>query len=189
MRLYPVGGAKSFSDEYPRKASNKKKNTSKASRITVDIVTGKETVCIYFDPASAIGFTPPSEEWVGEHLYVPASIVKREDETGIVHVKIPSGETFKLPQSSAINISAQADEGYDDILKLHDFSEMSLVHTLRVRYNRDDIYTLVGPILISINPYKWVEGLYNDELIAACHGKQKVLSLLDIPRFIGVTGS
>ena len=37
-----------------------------------------------------------------------------------------------------------------------------MLHTLRVRYMRDEVYTLVGPILISINPYKWIDDLYSE---------------------------
>ena len=37
-----------------------------------------------------------------------------------------------------------------------------MLHTLRVRYLRDEVYTLVGPILISINPYKWIDDLYSE---------------------------
>jgi myosin heavy subunit len=57
----------------------------------------------------------------------------------------------------------------DDILKLCEFSEMSLLHSLRVRYARDDIYTFVGPILISINPYKKIPNFYGDEQIVEYH--------------------
>ena len=52
-------------------------------------------------------------------------------------------------------------EGVNDILHLNNFSEMSLIHTLRTRYQQDHIYTWVGPILVAINPYKWAPGLYS----------------------------
>ena len=29
-----------------------------------------------------------------------------------------------------------------------------LLHTLRLRYARDDIFTAIGPVLIVVNPYK-----------------------------------
>ena len=51
-------------------------------------------------------------------------------------------------------LPAQDDVGVDDILSLKHFSEMSLLHTLRIRYARNDVYTSVGSILISVNPYK-----------------------------------
>lgn len=46
---------------------------------------------------------------------------------------------------------------------------MSLLHSLRVRYARDDIYTFVGPILISINPYKKIPNFFNEEKMVCYH--------------------
>ena len=37
-----------------------------------------------------------------------------------------------------------------------------------MRYLQDEIYTFVGPILISINPFKYIEKLYQPELMATC---------------------
>lgn len=39
-------------------------------------------------------------------------------------------------------------------MHLPQITEASLLHSLRLRYNRDDVYTNAGPILISVNPYK-----------------------------------
>ena len=33
-------------------------------------------------------------------------------------------------------------------------SDATLLHNTRQRYLRDDIYTYVGPILVSVNPFK-----------------------------------
>eukprot|EP01033_Poteriospumella_lacustris_P014444 gene14444-10322_t len=73
----------------------------------------------------------------------------------------------------AKNVTDNDDEGVDDILKLKDFSEMSLIHTLRVRYNRDEIYTLVGTILISLNPYKQIKFLYDENAVDRYHSKKQ----------------
>ncbi len=43
-----------------------------------------------------------------------------------------------------------------DVLHLPQITEASLLHSLRVRYHRDGIYTNAGPILISVNPYKTI---------------------------------
>ena len=40
----------------------------------------------------------------------------------------------------------------------------------------DKIYTLVGDILIAINPFKWIPGLYGVEVMMA-QSKGKTLSL------------
>ena len=44
--------------------------------------------------------------------------------------------------------------GISDVLHLPSVTEASLLHALRLRYNRDEIYTAAGPILMSVNPYK-----------------------------------
>ena len=47
------------------------------------------------------------------------------------------------------------------------------MHTLRTRYTRDEIYTFVGPILISINPYKWFKDLYSEQTMIAYNAKRR----------------
>ena len=33
------------------------------------------------------------------------------------------------------------------------------------------VYTRVGPVLMSVNPYKWIVGLYAEEAMLSYHGK------------------
>ena len=49
------------------------------------------------------------------------------------------------------------------MVKLQKLSEASLLHNLRVRYEREVIYTSVGPILISVNPLRRLEWLQAPE--------------------------
>lgn len=137
------------------------------SRVNLDIVSGKELVSIYFDPDKATDCFKNDSEWIGENLYVPAAIVKEEGSNYVV--KLPNSEVYRVPQNSAFKVSAKDDDGVEDILDLQVFTEMSLIHTLRVRYNRDDIYTFVGPILISINPNKWNTNSYAEQLMQDYH--------------------
>ena len=76
--------------------------------------------------------------------------------------------------SDAIKISAQDDSGVKDIIRLNEFSPESMLYTLRVRYTRDEIYTMVGPILISINPYKQIADLYSEGMMLDYHSKKQV---------------
>lgn len=46
--------------------------------------------------------------------------------------------------------------GIDNVLHLPNVMEASLLHTLRLRFKRDTIYTNAGPVLISVNPYKTI---------------------------------
>lgn len=143
-----------------------------SKRVNVDIVTGKELISVYFDPEKAIGFDASSrdQDWHGVNLFMPAVVIKEEGD--IMTVRLPSQDVIKM--SAGTRVTDNDDEGVDDILKLRDFSEKSLVHTLRVRYQRDDIYTFVGPILISLNPYKSIRGIYDDFNMEMYHGKKQV---------------
>jgi hypothetical protein len=153
-----------------------KKAKSFSHKVNVDIVTGNEVVSVYFDPDNSLDCKLTDSDWIGLNYFVPASVIKEED--GIISVRLNSGEVFKM--TSATRVTDMDDEGVDDILKLRDFSEKSLIHTLRVRYDRDEIYTFVGPILISINPYKRMKHLYSEETMTKYHEKKEVLHLFSL---------
>ena len=54
-----------------------KKNPKKGvGRITVDIVTGKEIVSVYFDPEKVLDCSNLGEDWINENLYTPACVLK-----------------------------------------------------------------------------------------------------------------
>ncbi|CAF0868028.1 unnamed protein product [Brachionus calyciflorus] len=53
--------------------------------------------------------------------------------------------------------------GLDDFVLLENFTnEDSFIENLRIRYESNLIYTFIGPVLISVNPYKHL-GIFNDE--------------------------
>ena len=57
----------------------------------------------------------------------------------------------------------------NDLLSLGDFNEGALLHNIRVRYYKDQIYTGIGgPILLSVNPYGSIPGLYSEQMDARC---------------------
>jgi myosin heavy subunit len=160
-------------------------------------VTGKAKVEYFFDPSLVLEestnnpttpFKTPlkkdgSDPSVisSKHLFLPCTIVKslaEDDENGNkdvtrgpVLVKTTDGALHKITDSSQLTSLTTPDDyiGMNDVLNLANVTEASLLHTLRLRYKRDDIYTSAGPILISINPYKTIvvngESLYSDNLM------------------------
>ena len=54
----------------------------------------------------------------------------------------------------------------DDLKQLH---EGSVLHNLHSRFSEDLIYTRTGPILIAMNPFKWLP-LYTNKHISLYHG-------------------
>ncbi|CBZ53348.1 myosin head motor domain-containing protein TgMyo I [Neospora caninum Liverpool] len=61
-------------------------------------------------------------------------------------------------------------KGVDDLLSLGELTEASLLHSLRTRFSRFDIYTAIGPhILLSINPCEPLPALFDEAAMDACH--------------------
>ena len=153
-------------------------NVVKRNLVAVDLVTGKELIYVYFDYNHVVenNMNIPIE-WFEEHLYSPASIVKEDFTTKTITVRLLNNEVVKIRNSEeVIRIPPNENDGVKDLLKLANFSEKSMIYNLRVRYEKDEIYTFVGPILISINPYKTITGLYTDESILDYHNKRDVSS-------------
>jgi myosin heavy subunit len=52
---------------------------------------------------------------------------------------------------------------YDDLVDAVDISEASILWNLHQRYSTQLIYSSIGSILIALNPYRVIEGLYSEE--------------------------
>ena len=49
------------------------------------------------------------------------------------------------------------------------------------------MYTRIGPVLLSINPYKWIASLYDDEAMVSYQGKADLVESGDLaPHLFGV---
>lgn len=73
------------------------------------------------------------------------------------------GTTFEVAQDKARPVDQACMRGVDDLLSLGDFNEGALLHNIRVRYFKDEIYTGIGgPILISVNPFANLPALYTE---------------------------
>ncbi|KFG37005.1 myosin G, partial [Toxoplasma gondii GAB2-2007-GAL-DOM2] len=55
-------------------------------------------------------------------------------------------------------------EGVQNVCVLGDVSEASVLHTVRLRYQRDEIYTNVGHIVLALNPFKYLQ-LYGPDFV------------------------
>lgn len=60
-----------------------------------------------------------------------------------------------------------ADEDCDDMVNLQVLDAGTILRNLESRFGMTKPYTYVGRIVISTNPFQWIEGLYSDETIVA----------------------
>jgi myosin heavy subunit len=61
-----------------------------------------------------------------------------------------------------IKLRNNVSENVSDLITLPHLHEPAILHSLRLRYDGNVIYTSTGPILIAINPFKRMEGLYGE---------------------------
>jgi len=102
-----------------------------------------------------------NNQLMGQQPIAGPTLVKTAD--GILHKISDSTKLIPLHPSDY--------EGVDDVLHLSSVSEAALLHTLRQRFRNDNIYTLAGQILISINPYKAITSPGSSESI---YSKNKI---------------
>ncbi|XP_029688524.1 myosin VIb isoform X5 [Takifugu rubripes] len=81
------------------------------------------------------------------------------------------GKTFLAPMSQVFPAEDDVNKHVDDNCSLMYLNEATLLNNVRVRYNKDHIYTYVANILIAVNPYYDVPGLYGPDAIKQYRGK------------------
>jgi hypothetical protein len=94
----------------------------------------------------------------GQSVTLPASVIQ--------------GAVLMANEWDAAAISGDANDSNgapllppDDLITLTHLHEPSVVYCLKERYNQDLIYTSTGPILIALNPFKALPGLYDDVIM------------------------
>ena len=163
--MFPRGSQGSPSDRAQAAASARARNdlvyydpqakVSHQSRLS-----GSTTTLV--DATMRRGQETDDSEW----LYVPVPVIEEQNHGENILVLMPDNRTVvTLRRRSVESVTLDAHEGVDDITSLSEFSEQAMLHTLRLRYMQDKIYTSVGPIVVSINPFKNIVGLYDPLLM------------------------
>jgi WD40 repeat protein len=84
----------------------------------------------------------------------------------------PGQDNVTLPRNHPICLrnkdlfNAEGMVMVDDLTQLQHLNEPAVLHSLQMRFDVDKIYTFTGPILISMNPFKRLPGMYDDETLA-----------------------
>eukprot|EP00884_Botryococcus_braunii_P001103 jgi/Botrbrau1/10994/Bobra.0234s0017.1 len=130
-------------------------------------------------------YHPGTLVWVGEkavtegpaHLKKAArwvkgrveSVSKNGPDEVILVVKTEEGGTRQLTAAEC-PLQNPRDDTVDDLVKSDFLHEPGILHTLRVRYTLDMIYTYSGNILIAANPHKRLRHLYGARMMTQYRG-------------------
>ena len=100
-----------------------------------------------------------SGEWVWlKHptkAYVPAQVIKRESINAIC--KALDGEAMTVLQKDvgpAIPRLSALKRPVNDLVQMDQVIEPTVMHNLKIRFEQSKIYTSIGNILVSVNPFK-----------------------------------
>ena len=111
--------------------------------------------------------------WIPDatEVFVPAKIVaskkkkKRSKKSGKVTVETEEGKKKKVDLAKCRPFQRAAlSRVVEDLTLLDDMSSQLILHNLKKRFEKQKIYTNVGNILISINPYEYFP-IYTKEVI------------------------
>ncbi|XP_055964932.1 unconventional myosin-X isoform X1 [Sorex fumeus] len=109
-------------------------------------------------------FPEGSRVWLRENgQHYPSTVNSCAE--GVVVFRTDYGQVFTYKQSTITHQKVTAmhpmnEEGVDDMATLTELHGGSIMHNLHQRYKRNQIYTYIGSIIASVNPYKPIGGLY-----------------------------
>ncbi len=86
------------------------------------------------------------------------------DDTGKPSITVNETDLFLIENTKVLD-EIWSSLPPSDLIKLTHVSKPCILETLRVRFVNDHIYTNVGPILVAMNPFKWIKGLYSESIM------------------------
>ena len=148
-----------------RRAADESRRRSELSRASA---SRRQMASSQFAKGSTV-FVPDEHE-----AYLPARVASCQGfgATAILRVTpAQGGGAERVVPAEELPLVCDADplslEGANDLVKYTQLTDAAVLHGLRARYARDDIYTCAGSILVSVNPFKQVPS-YGDALMARC---------------------
>ncbi|XP_042320333.1 unconventional myosin-X [Sceloporus undulatus] len=110
-------------------------------------------------------FAEGARVWLRENgQHYPSTVLSCAE--GVVVFRTDYGQVYTYKQRSITHqkvtaMQATSTEGLEDMAALIDLHEGAIMHNLFQRYQQNKIYTYIGSIVASVNPYKTIPGLYD----------------------------
>lgn len=110
-------------------------------------------------------FTEGARVWLKENgQHYPSTVLTCAE--GIIVFRTDYGQVYTYKQRSITHQKVTAmhptsTNGLEDMAALIDLHEGAIMHNLFQRYQQNKIYTYIGSIVASVNPYKAIPGLYD----------------------------
>ncbi|KAF1335305.1 Myosin-like protein, partial [Globisporangium splendens] len=105
-----------------------------------------------------------------KEVTIQATLDSGESERRVVDLKDPdtiravAGPTATEIESLPVAILQDNPSGVEDMRLLRYLNEPSILFNLKQRFEASKPYTYTNEIVIAVNPYKWIENIYGDNL-------------------------
>ncbi|VDK40121.1 unnamed protein product [Taenia asiatica] len=103
------------------------------------------------------------------HGYILGRVVKIINGIATCRPTSGKGDPFEIPVEDVLFVEPHNHQP-DDNCALINLNEATLLENVKQRYLKDKIYTYVANILIAVNPYYEIKGLYSKEMIKTYKG-------------------
>eukprot|EP00633_Aureoumbra_lagunensis_P006322 CAMPEP_0197311112 /NCGR_PEP_ID=MMETSP0891-20130614/9629_1 /TAXON_ID=44058 ORGANISM="Aureoumbra lagunensis, Strain CCMP1510" /NCGR_SAMPLE_ID=MMETSP0891 /ASSEMBLY_ACC=CAM_ASM_000534 /LENGTH=1392 /DNA_ID=CAMNT_0042797071 /DNA_START=168 /DNA_END=4346 /DNA_ORIENTATION=- len=126
-------------------------------------------LCWVSDPAQA--YMEASLTAVGEGRATAKTTDGREFDIDLKAPLLPPSRKQKEPPRRLLQrVPLTTNNGVENMDNLAVLHEASILDNIQRRFRMDLIYTNTGPILIAMNPFKWLP-IYGDDVISRFHGR------------------
>jgi len=96
-------------------------------------------------------------------IWQPAEVIVYDDKTKKFTVEKEENGNYtvmEIHEDKTMSYDADHEKDFENAFKMGDLNEPALLNLLKARSIHDNIYTFTGDILLSVNPYKRIENLY-----------------------------
>lgn len=70
-----------------------------------------------------------------------------------------------MDKDSSKNLNGQENRTYEDMVEMNVLNQSEILKNIRNRYSQDEIFTLIGPTLIVMNPYKHINNMFDESVM------------------------
>lgn len=116
-----------------------------------------------------------------KEVFSVAQIISKtvnEKETILLVQDVNSKRQFSVKEATTVAVGSleELQNPPSDLIKLIHVHRPGILHTLKSRFQKDEIYTSIGPILVAVNPFKWIKGVYDEAVMSKFKSKESNLS-------------
>ena len=141
-----------------------------------------------------------------DEVFVQASLVERKTASSgrskLVLARLDDGARLEAFEDDAYACRDPSQEGatepdnagaspydVDDLVKLAEVNPATIFFALRVRFEREEIYTSMGIVLVALNPFKHLAATFNESVLSSYVEAARLEAVEDTPPHVWQTAA